>query len=110
MQRNLRSWNAGEAVFSAGETLSHFWVIKTGTVQVTNPNGVIELGPGDVLGLRSELLNLPSTETAITLSELVAWELDVEKMIEESGGPDQPLAIILKALMKQDQEENEVGA
>ena len=59
MQRNLRSWNAGEAVFSEGETLKHFWVIKTGTVQVTNPNGVIELGAGDVLGLRSELLNLP---------------------------------------------------
>jgi hypothetical protein len=39
----------------------------------------------------------------------VAWELDVEKMIEESGGSDQPLAIILKALMKQDQEENEIG-
>jgi hypothetical protein len=109
MRRNLRKWAAGEVVFSAGETLSHFWVIKTGTVQVTNPNGVIELGPGDVLGLRSELLNLPSTETAIALSELVAWELDVEKMIEESGGSDQPLAIILKALMKQDQEENEIG-
>jgi hypothetical protein len=109
MQRNLRSWNAGEAVFSEGETLKHFWVIKTGTVQVTNPSGVVELGPGDVLGLRSELLNLPSTETAITLSELVAWELDVEKMVEESGGPDQPLAIILKALMKQDQEENEIS-
>jgi CRP-like cAMP-binding protein len=109
MQRNLRSWNAGEAVFSEGEALKHFWVIKTGTVQVTNSSGVVELGPGDVLGLRAELLNLPSTETAITLTKLVAWELDVEKMVEESGGPDQPLAIILKALMKQDQEENEIG-
>lgn len=108
MQRNLRKWEVGEVVFKAGETLKHFWVIKSGRIEVTNPSGIVELGPGDILGLRSELLNLPSTETAITLSELVAWELDAEKMIEESGGAKQPLAIILNALMKQEQEENQL--
>jgi hypothetical protein len=102
MRRNLRVWGAGERMFTRGDTLRRFWVIRDGTVDVVSPGEASIRGPGDVLGLGAELLDAPSDETATARTRTEAWELDIETLIEEGGGDEQPLAAVLRALVRQE--------
>ncbi len=102
MRRNLRVWDAGERLFAHGDTLRRFWVIRDGTVDVVGRGGTSVRGPGDVLGLGAELLDAPSDETATARTRTEAWELDIETLIHEGGGDEQPLAAVLRALVRQE--------
>ena len=104
MRRTLRTWAPGQSIFVRGQELHRFWVIREGSVEIQGPQGAELRGAGDILALDSELLNMPSLETAVSRERTVAWEINVETLIEEGGGPDQPLAAVLRALVKQGRE------
>jgi hypothetical protein len=101
MKRNLRKWNSGQQIFNSGQELKKFWVIKSGEVELFNGENRNVVRSGEIIGLHSELFNVPSIETAVALTTVEAWELNIETIIEESGGPDQPISVLLKSLVKQ---------
>jgi hypothetical protein len=101
MRRNLRKWNPGQQIFNSGHELKKFWVIKSGEVELLNGENRNIVRSGEIIGLHSELFNVPSLETAVALTTVEAWELNIELIIEESGGPDQPIAVLLRSLVKQ---------
>ena len=107
MRKSLRTWKVGDILFKDNDLLEQFWVIQEGLVQISGPEGIYQIGPGDVIGLGSELLNAPSLESAVAETKVTAWELDIETLINEAGGQNQPLAAVLYALIKQDRRINE---
>lgn len=101
MKRNLRKWNPGQQIFNSGQELKKFWVIKSGEVELFNGENRNIVRSGEIIGLHSELFNVPSLDSAVAITNVEAWELNIELIIEESGGPEQPIAVLLKSLVKQ---------
>ena len=70
-----------------------------------NENGkLVTLGTleqGSVFGLVSEALDVKQEETITAKEECLVYELDYESIILEAGGEEQPISLLLKALIKQ---------
>lgn len=60
----------GETLFDAGEVLQGLYVVRSGAVRVTDPNGTLvsELGPGNSFGERG-LLRDGAAQSTVTASE-----------------------------------------
>jgi CRP-like cAMP-binding protein len=60
-----------------------------------------DAGPGEPIGLIAEILRKPqpNSVTACCLTEV--YELDFDSIEETIGGPDQPVAKIIRELVKQ---------
>ena len=105
-QRYLKVFRAGDVILGAGQQAGHFYIIKKGSVEVLhNENGVSvpvsTLEANTVFGLVSEALHTKQEETIIAKEECTVYELDYDAIIQEAGGEQQPISLLLKTLIKQ---------
>ena len=54
-----------------------------------------------VFGLVSDALHTQQEETIIAKEDCVVYELNYENLIQEAGGSHQPIALLLRTLIKQ---------
>jgi hypothetical protein len=91
-RKSLRRYEAGEVIFRQGREGRHFYVVKSGAVEVTREedDGEHELGvvePGEVVGVVSVLRG-----------ETYLYRLNLERLMASAGGEDQPATIVLRSL------------
>ncbi len=79
-----RSYGAGKAIFSQGDTGTGLYVIKNGKVRITQGQSPDRaemelniLGPGDVMGEMALLDDLPRSATATAIDDVTALVLPV---------------------------------
>ena len=106
LQRYIKVFQVGDVILGAGQKSEYFYIIKKGSVNIShNENGdninIGTLSTGSVFGLISEVMKTKQEETIIAKEECEVYELDYDSLVLEAGGKDQPLAILIKALVKQ---------
>ena len=85
---HLRSFRAGEVIFTAGDVGEGLYVIETGRVQisaVTNqgePRPLAAIGPGDFFGEMAVVDDGPRSATALAETDTTAFYLSRAEMME----------------------------
>ena len=83
----LVTTNAGSAVFGEGEPGDLFYVIESGTVEVTIRGAHIRhLGPGDSFGEIALLHELPRTATVVATTDVVTRTIDRSRFLAAVTG------------------------
>ena len=103
VQRSIRRYEAGEVIFRQGRKGRHFYVVKSGVVEVSREEEDEEhnLGtvlPGDVVGVVSVLRNERRLVTASAVGETYLYRMDLERLMVSAGGESQPISIVLRSL------------
>jgi|GEM_PF-5903114 len=106
MKRYLKIYRAGDIILRSGQQTSHFYIVKRGMVEMfRNEKGFLvpmgKLGKGGVFGLVSDALGTRQDMTIIAKLDCLVYKMDYESLIIESGGKNQPVAVLLKKLIKQ---------
>ncbi len=102
-QRSIRRYEAGEVIFRQGREGRHFYVVKSGAVEVCREEEDEEhnLGtvlPGDVVGVVSVLRGERRLVTAAAVGETYLYRMDLERVMASAGGKSQPVSIVLRSL------------
>lgn len=76
-------------VLRQGDPADRFFLIESGTVEVTEDGGVVrQQGPGDFFGEIALLLDVPRTATVTTTEETVLYTLSRTAFLEALSGSD----------------------
>jgi len=102
-RRNIRRYEAGEVIFRQGREGRHFYVVKSGAVEVereeddeTHVLGTVQ--PGDVVGVVSVLRGERRLVTASAVGESYLYRMNIERLMASAGGEHQPVSIVLRSL------------
>ncbi len=102
-RRAIRRYEAGEVIFRQGREGRHFYVVKSGAVEVSREEGDEEhsLGTveaGDVVGVVSVLRGERRLVTASAVGETYLYRMNLDRLVDSAGGADQPASIVLRSL------------
>lgn len=102
-KRNIRRYEAGEVIFRQGREGRHFYVVKSGAVEINREqdDGEHQLGTvkaGDVVGVVSVLRGERRLVTASAVGETYLYRLNLERLMASVGGEHQPASIVLRSL------------
>jgi CRP-like cAMP-binding protein len=102
-RRSIRRYEAGEVIYRQGREGRHFYVVKSGAVEITrdDEDGEHELGivhPGDVVGVVSVIRGERRLVTAAAVGETYLYRLNLARVMASAGGEDQPISIVLRSL------------
>lgn len=102
-KRSMRRYEAGEVIYRQGREGRHFYVVKSGAVEITReePDGEHSLGkvlPGDVVGVVSVLRGERRLVTASAVGETYLYRMNLERLMASAGGAHQPVSIVLRSL------------
>lgn len=102
-RRSIRRYEPGEVIFRQGREGRHFYVIKSGGVEVSREeeDGEHNLGtvkPGDVVGVVSVLRGERRLVTASAVGETYLYRMNLNRLTASAGGEDQPVSIVLRSL------------
>lgn len=102
-RRAIRRYEAGEVIFRQGREGRHFYIVKSGAVEVTHEEGDhdVNLGTvesGDVVGVVSVLRGERRLVTAAAVGETYLYRMNLERLMASAGGVDQPVSIVLRSL------------
>ena len=100
IRRSLVTLPQGTTIIRQGQLIDKFIVIKVGLVAIyRESNGkqveVARLGSGEMFGLLGQILKTPQAVTVVALTPVQIYPLDYDQLIENVGGPNQPLGIVL---------------
>lgn len=103
VKRNIRRYESGEVIFRQGREGRHFYVVKSGAVEVTREEGDDEhrlgnVSAGDVVGVVSVLRGERRLVTASAVGETYLYRLNLERLMASVGGEHQPASIVLRSL------------
>jgi signal transduction histidine kinase len=85
---HIRSFNAGQLIFAAGDVGDGLFVIETGRVQISavvnsgEPRPLASIGPGDFFGEMAVIDDSPRSATAVAETDASAFYLSREEMME----------------------------
>jgi len=102
-RRAIRRYEAGEVIFRQGREGRHFYVVKSGAVEVSREEGdeEINLGTveaGDVVGVVSVLRGERRLVTASAVGETYLYRMNLDRLTASAGREDQPVSIVLRSL------------
>ena len=102
-RRSIRRYEAGEVIFRQGRQGRHFYVVKSGAVELCREEDDEEhvLGttePGDVVGVVSVLRGERRLVTASAVGETYLYRMTLERLMASAGGQHQPVSIVLRSL------------
>ena len=85
------------------DKILHFYVVKSGAVEVSREEGdeEINLGTveaGDVVGVVSVLRGERRLVTASAVGETYLYRMNLDRLVDSAGGADQPASIVLRSL------------
>jgi CRP-like cAMP-binding protein len=102
-KRSIRRYEAGEVIFRQGLEGRHFFVVKSGGVEVTreeddgeHPLGTV--GPGDVVGVVSVILGERRLVTASAVGETYLYRMNLQRLMDSAGGESTPASVVLRSL------------
>jgi CRP-like cAMP-binding protein len=103
--RRRRTYSTGAIILREGTSVTEFYVIERGEVQLTRkvdgrPQVVGTLGPGDVFGLLGVLQAQPQYTTVEAVDDVTAYGVALAELLETSSGKQEPIAAVLKVLAK----------
>jgi CRP-like cAMP-binding protein len=89
-----RRFGAGETIVTRGERGDAFFVIASGTVEVTPAEGSPRrLGPGEHFGEIALLRDVPRTATVVAATEVEVLELSGEEFVAAVSGDAEALRV-----------------
>ncbi len=102
-KRSIRRYEPGEVIFRQGREGRHFYVVKSGAVEVTREEDETEhsLGavkPGDVVGVVSVIRGERRLVTASAVGETYLYRMNLDRLMAAAGGREQPTSIVLRSL------------
>ncbi len=102
-RRAIRRYEPGEVIFRQGREGRHFYVVKSGAVEVSREEGDKELSlgtveAGDVVGVVSVLRGERRLVTASAVGETYLYRMDMERLMASAGGTHQPVSVVLRSL------------
>lgn len=102
-RRAIRRYEAGEVIFRQGREGRHFYVVKSGAVEVSREEEDEDLGlgtveAGDVVGVVSVLRGERRLVTASAVGETYLYRMNLDRLTASAGGEDQPVSIVLRSL------------
>lgn len=105
VKRNLIRFERGDRIWKEGDLLEDFYIIKTGTVQLSRnedgaPKKLITLTVGDVLGTLGIVLEEPQYSTITALDRVTLYRMDFEQLMAEVGGQELPISTVLMDLSR----------
>ena len=105
-KKSLERYKKGQEILKEGERLERFQVIRKGKVRITRMEDgelveVGDAGPGEPIGLIAEILRKPQPNSVTACCRTEVYELDFDLIEETIGGKDQPVAKIIRELVKQ---------
>jgi hypothetical protein len=105
-KKSLERYKKGEEILKEGERLERFQVIRKGKVRITRmeEDELVEVGdagPGEPIGLIAEILRKPQPNSVTACCRTEVYELDFQSIEEAVGGKEQPVAKIIRELVKQ---------
>lgn len=103
IRRRLLRLPAGAVIVREGEPIDTFYIVKSGVVELARTVGagqveVRTVGAGATFGLLSEVLHIPQYATASAQTPVELYEVDLDALIADAGGREQPLGAVLTAL------------
>jgi len=103
VRRRLVSYPPGGVVYREGALAKRFFLVKRGLVEVSRevdgkPRPLSVCGPGDVVGAMSVILGVPQYASAVALTRVSLYAMDLEQLMESAGGREQPVATVLRTL------------
>ena len=103
VRRSIRRYEAGEVIFRQGREGRHFYVVKSGAVELCREEDDEEhlLGttePGDVVGVVSVLRGERRLVSASAVGETYLYRMNLERLMASAGGEHQPVSIVLRSL------------
>lgn len=105
VRRRLVRYRAGELVSEQGELLRRFAIIKAGQVRLTRIVDGKEtelgiLGPGEAVGAVGVIQGRPQYARAVAVVPTTLYHMDLEQLLQSTGGREQPAALLLDALAR----------
>lgn len=96
-------FSSGSTIIRQGANVDHFFVIHSGSVQISREeNGqthiLAEAEPGDAIGVLGVIRKTGQYITAEALEPTVAYRMDTAELMASAGGPDQPVAVVMRSL------------
>ena len=95
----------GEIILREGDPIEDFFIIKTGNVQLVRevngkPVKLAVLSVGDVVGALGVILGEPQYGTVIALEQVTLYRMNLGELMEEAGGQNLPISLVLMTLTK----------
>ena len=105
VRRRLVRYRAGELVAEQGALLRRFAIIKAGQVRLTRVVDGKEtelgiLGPGEAVGAVGVIQGRPQYARAVAVAPTTLYHMDLEQLLQSTGGREQPAALLLDALAR----------
>jgi CRP-like cAMP-binding protein len=103
IRRSLMAFPTGATLLRQGEIVDKLYVIRMGMVilyQERNGERIElgRLGPGEMFGLLAEILKMPQSVTVVAATPVQIYPIDYDELIEDVGGPRQPIGIVLTCM------------
>lgn len=103
VNRNLFSFGQGEVLIREGDPISEMYIIKSGRVRASREvNGreipLGSMGAGEVLGILGVVEETPQYATLTTLEPTVLYRVNMQELMESSGGSELPISLALNGL------------
>jgi CRP-like cAMP-binding protein len=106
VRRNLSAVEPGATIVREGAHIDQFFIVKSGTVALYRQGDgervlVSCVGPGEMFGLLAEILRGPQHTTAVAATRVELYRIDYDDIIQDAGGPEQPVGAVLCMLAAQ---------
>ena len=104
IRRSLKWFPPGSVLVQEGQFIDRLYVIHMGSVILTqrqqdgNSVEIARLGVGSMFGLLPEILKIPQPTTVIAETAVQVYPIDYDELIDDVGGPQQPLGFIVRQM------------